>query len=84
MNFEKTSISPKVRKFLQDNLKDAKDKESLLNIISEKPLLKNDAINLLIIIFIIIIRGGVFAKGFAPYMGFVKGMGWRGWGVVEG
>ena len=50
MNFEKTSISTKVRKFLQDNLKDAKDKESLLNIISEKPLLKNDAINLLITI----------------------------------
>ena len=50
MNFEKTSISTKVKKFLQDNLKDAKDKESLLNIISEKPLLKNDAINLLITI----------------------------------
>ena len=48
MNFEKTSISTKVRKFLQDNLKDEKDKESLFNIISEKPLLKNDAINLLI------------------------------------
>ena len=40
MNFEKTSISTKVRKFLQDNLKDEKDKESLLNIISEKTLLK--------------------------------------------
>ena len=50
MNFEKTSISTKVRKFLQDNLKDEKDKESLFNIISEKPLLKNDAINLLITI----------------------------------
>ena len=33
MNFEKTFISPKVRKFLQDNLKDAKDKESLLLIV---------------------------------------------------
>ena len=50
MDFEKTSISTKVRKFLQENLKDEKDKESLQNIITEKALLKNDAINLLITI----------------------------------
>ena len=46
MDFEKTSISTKVTKFLQENLKDKKDKESLQNIITEKALLKNDAINL--------------------------------------
>ena len=50
MDFEKTSISTKVTKFLQENLKDKKDKESLQNIITEKALLKNDAINLLITI----------------------------------
>ena len=50
MDFEKTSISTKVTKFLQENLKDKKDKESLQNIITEKGLLKNDAINLLITI----------------------------------
>ena len=50
MDFEKTSISTKVTKFLQENLKDVKDKESLQNIITEKALLKNDAINLLITI----------------------------------
>ena len=50
MDFEKTSISTKVGKFLQENLKDEKDKESLQNIITEKGLLKNDAINLLITI----------------------------------
>ena len=48
MDFEKTSISTKVGKFLQENLKNEKDKESLQNIITEKALLKNDAINLLI------------------------------------
>ena len=42
MDFEKTSISTKVTKFLQENLKDVKDKESLQNIITEKALLKND------------------------------------------
>ena len=50
MDFKKTSISKNVGKFLQDNLKDEKDKESLQNIITEKALLKNDAINLLITI----------------------------------
>ena len=50
MDFKKTSISTKVGKFLQENLKDEKDKESLQNIITEKALLKNDAINLLITI----------------------------------
>ena len=51
MDFDKTSsISKKVGKFLQENLKDEKDKESLQNIITEKALLKNDAINLLITI----------------------------------
>ena len=44
MDFKKTSISKKVGKFLQDNLKDEKDKESLKNIITEKALLKNDDI----------------------------------------
>ena len=43
MDFKKTSISKNVGKFLQDNLKDEKDKESLQNIITEKALLKNDA-----------------------------------------
>ena len=37
-------------KFLQENLKDEKDRVSLQNIITEKALLKNDAINLLITI----------------------------------
>ena len=50
MDFKKTSICKNVGKFLQDNLKDEKDKESLQNIITEKALLKNDAINLLITI----------------------------------
>ena len=50
LDFEKTSISTKVGKFLQENLKDEKDKVSLQNIITEKALLKNDAINLLITI----------------------------------
>ena len=49
-NLEKTSISTKVGKFLQENLKDEKDRVSLQNIITEKALLKNDAINLLITI----------------------------------
>ena len=38
------SISTKVGKFLQENLKKEKDKESFQNIITEKALLKNDAI----------------------------------------
>ena len=50
MDFKKTSISKNVGKFLQDNLKDEKDKESLQNIITEKALLKIGAINLLITI----------------------------------
>ena len=48
VDFEKTSISTKVGKSLQENLKNEKDKKSLQNIITEKALLKNDAINLLI------------------------------------
>ena len=62
MDFEKTSISTKVGKFLQENLKNEKDKESLQNVITEKALLKNDAINLLITILQAIIINGDVGK----------------------
>ena len=50
MDFEKPSISKNVGKFLEDNLKAEKEKESLINVIGGKAILKCDAINLLVTI----------------------------------
>ena len=47
MDFNKPSISNNIRKFLEDNLKTEKEKESLINIIEGKPVLKGDALTLL-------------------------------------
>ena len=48
MDFNKPSISKKIEKFLLDNLKTEKEKESLISVITGKSLLKCDAIALLI------------------------------------
>ena len=48
MDFGKTGISKNVGKFLEENLKTEKDKESLINLTSGKSVLKGDAINLLL------------------------------------
>ena len=50
MDFNKPSISKKIKKFLLDNLKTEKEKESLISVTSGKSLLKGDAIALLITI----------------------------------
>ena len=50
MDFNKPSISKKIEKFLLDNLKTEKEKESLINITTGKSVLKTDAIALLITI----------------------------------
>ena len=47
MDFEKPSISKNVSKFLEENLKTEKEKESLNNVIAGKTVLKNDVIILL-------------------------------------
>ena len=47
MDFNKPSISKNLGKFLEENLKTEKEKETLNNIITGKPLLKVDAIILL-------------------------------------
>ena len=48
MDFNKPSISKKIEKFLLDNLKTEKEKESLINVTTGKSVLKCDAIALLI------------------------------------
>ena len=50
MDFNKPSISKKIEKFLLDNLKTEKEKESLINVTTGKSVLKGDAIALLITI----------------------------------
>ena len=50
MDFNKPSISKKIEKFLLDNLKTEKEKESLINVTTGKNALKGDAIALLITI----------------------------------
>ena len=50
MDFNKPSISKKIEKFLLDNLKTEKEKESLINVTTGKSVLKCDAIALLITI----------------------------------
>ena len=44
MDFNKPSISKKIEKFLLENLKTEKEKESLTNVITGKSVLKGDAI----------------------------------------
>ena len=44
MDFNKPSISKKIKKFLLDNLKTEKEKESLISVTSGKSLLKGDAL----------------------------------------
>ena len=46
MDFNKPSISKKIKKFLLDNLKTEKEKESLISVTSGKRILKGDAITL--------------------------------------
>ena len=48
MDFNKPSISKKIEKFLLENLKTEKEKESLINVITGKSVLKGDAITLLL------------------------------------
>ena len=50
MDFNKPSSCKRIEKFLMDNLKSEKEKESLANVISGKPVLKADAIDLLLIL----------------------------------
>ena len=47
LDFEKSSISKRIEKFLLENLNSDKDKESLSNVISGKPILKADVLTLL-------------------------------------
>ena len=48
MDFNKPSISKKIQKFLIENLKTEKERESLTNVITGKSVLKGDAITLLL------------------------------------
>ena len=48
MDFNKPSTSKKIERFLLDNLKMEKEKESLINVLTDKPVLKGDAIALLL------------------------------------
>ena len=48
MDFNKPSISKKIEKFLLENLKTEKEKESLINVTTGKSVLKGDAIALLL------------------------------------
>ena len=42
MDFNKPSTSKKIERFLLDNLKTEKEKESLINVLTDKPVLKGE------------------------------------------
>ena len=67
MDFNKPSISKNIEKFLLDNLKTEKEKESLINVTTGKSVLKADAIALLIsIVKAMTIADGRESEEFEP------------------